>query len=244
MMGTPLTKDQARNTVVTKTTSGIILLPVDSYLATHHKISLEHMKNRAAAACIQCNFCTQLCPRNLLGHPLEPHRIMRKMAMGGDFADMLEDPVIRRAALCCECGVCETYACPMELQPRRINSLIKKELAKAGIRYTPEGGINTVDSQREYRKVPTKRIAARAAVLKYYDVEIDTLVEGIPDKLSIPLKQHAGVPAQPLVAVGDRVAQGQMIGACPKEKLGANVHTGLSGIVTEVGESIVIERRE
>jgi Na+-translocating ferredoxin:NAD+ oxidoreductase RnfC subunit len=245
MMGVPLSKEESQSAVVTKTTSGIILVSLFSYLATHSKISLQHMKNRAAAACIQCNFCTQLCPRYLLGHPLEPHRIMRKMAAGGDFADMLEDPDIQSAALCCECGVCETYACPMELQPRRINALIKQELAKAGMRYQPQKGENLADSNRDYRKVPTKRMAARAGVLQYYDCDIDTFIEGIPDKVHILLKQHAGLPAQPLVAEGQRVAQGQMIGACPNDKMGANIHASIDGVVTAVNESgITIERRE
>lgn len=245
MMGVPLTKEESQSAVVTKTTSGIIVVPTSSYLATHSKISLQHMKNRAAAACIQCNFCTQLCPRNLLGHPLEPHRIMRKMAAGGDFADMLEDPDIRGAALCCECGVCETYACPMELQPRRINALIKQELAKAGIRYQPKEGEYPPDSNRDYREVPTKRIAARAGVSQFYDYEIETLIENIPEKVTILLKQHAGLPAQPLVSQGERVAIGQMIGGCPQGKMGANIHASIDGIVTSVNESgITIERRE
>lgn len=240
MMGTVLNRESARNAVVAKTTSGIILIREDSYLATRHQISLVHMKNRAAAACIQCNFCTQLCPRYLLGHPLEPHKIMRRMAMGYEIADMLNDPVIQSAALCCECGVCETYACPMELQPRRVNAIIKEELAAIGVRYQPQEAEYTADPNREYRKVPTRRIAARSDVLSYYDYEIDTLIESTPDMVRIPLKQHIGVPAEAVVNVGDSVEAGQLIGVCKTGKLGANVHTGISGTVVETGDTITI----
>ena len=31
------------------------------------------------SACDQCSFCTELCPRWLLGHPIEPHRAMRSL---------------------------------------------------------------------------------------------------------------------------------------------------------------------
>ena len=242
-MGLPLSREELKNAVVTKMTSGIILIRDDSYLAMRRQISLAHMKNRAAAACIQCNFCTQLCPRYLLGHPLEPHRIMRKLAMGSKIADMLNDPVIQSAALCCECGVCETYACPMELQPRRVNSIIKQELAKAGIRYGLSKREYKVDANRRDRKIPTKRVAARAGVLPYYDYEIDELLEHTPDLVRIPLKQHIGAPAVPLVCVGDVVEAGQLIASCPKDQLGANIHTGIAGTVVNVGASITIEGR-
>lgn len=76
--------------------------------------------------------------------------------------ELLEDKDIRQAAICSECGVCEVYACPMGLQPRVVNSLIKGELAQAGIRYSREGDTWEADANRPYRKVPTKRIAARA----------------------------------------------------------------------------------
>ena len=243
MMGTPLSIEQLKAAVVTKMTSGIILIREDSYLATRQQISLAHMKNRAAAACIQCNFCTQLCPRYLLGHPLEPHRIMRKMAMGSSITSMLEDPVIQSAALCCECGVCETYACPMELQPRRVNSIIRQELAKAGIRYELSKREYRANADRKDRKIPTRRIAARAGVLPYYDYEIDELLEHTPGLVCIPLKQHIGMPSVPVVRVGELVEAGQLIASCPKDQLGANIHTGIAGIVVNVGASITIEGR-
>ncbi|NCB41339.1 MAG: hypothetical protein EOM59_01765 [Clostridia bacterium] len=241
MMGSPISKEDSKDAVVTKTTSGIILIHADSYLATRHQISLVHMKNRAAAACIQCNFCTQLCPRYLLGHPLEPHRIMRKMAMGSDIKNMLSDPDIQSAALCCECGVCETYACPMELQPRRVNAIIKQELSKAGVRYSTNENEYKPDVNREYRKVPTKRVAARSDVLQYYDYEINDSVESTPVTVCIPLKQHIGLPSEPVVNVGDFVSVGQLIGACPNNQLGANIHASIAGIVVEVADSIKIE---
>lgn len=144
MMGAPMSWEAAMNASVTKTTSGILVLPEDGAIDRRRKTQLNHMLNRAKSACIQCTFCTQLCPRHMLGHPLQPHRIMRKMAMNMPHQDnhemtkdhwilreLLEDKDIRQAAICSECGVCEVYACPMGLQPRVVNSLIKGELAQA-----------------------------------------------------------------------------------------------------------------
>ena len=34
--------------------------------------------------CDQCSFCTELCPRYILGYPIEPHRVMRTLLMTGE----------------------------------------------------------------------------------------------------------------------------------------------------------------
>lgn len=240
MMGAALSQEAAEQAVVTKTTSGILVLPEEGYLSRHNQIDLRHTIARARSACIQCSYCTQLCPRHLLGHPLQPHRIMRKLALCGDLSAILDDPDVRQAQICCECGICELYACPMELQPRKVNALLKAELAKAGIRYQRQGDSWAPDPARESRKAPTKRAAARAGVLKYYDYEIPDLREETPGRVAIPLKMHIGAPAQPVVAPGERVAAGQLIATCPQGKLGANIHASISGQVESVDGSIVI----
>lgn len=243
MMGRIMTMEQAAGEVVTKTTSGIIILPEDHYLLNQKQIRVERMKNLASAACIQCSYCTQMCPRHLIGHPLEPHKIMRRFATGADIGELLDDPGIREAAICSQCGICEIYACPMGLQPRRINALIKEELAKAGIRYARKEKEWIPDPERDVRRIPTKRAASRAGVSEYYDLEIDVLKSCRPDVVCIPLKQHIGVPSEPAVFVGDRVREGQIIARCPQGKLGADIHASLSGEVEKVTDCIVIRGR-
>lgn len=240
MMGKPMTKSEAADAVVTKTTSGFILLPEQSRLPALHQTPVEHTINRAKSACIQCNFCTQLCPRHMLGHPLEPHKIMRKLACGS-IDSMLDDPVAVNALICCECGVCELYACPMQLQPRKVNALIKSALAKKGVRYPKSDETFTPDQNREYRKIPTKRAAVRAGAGKYYDYKIKNCKEFTPDEVKIPIKQHIGVPAEPVVSQGDRVNCSDLIAKCPQGKLGANIHASIDGVVTYVGDVIIIK---
>ena len=58
-------------------------------------------------------------------------------------------------------------------------------------------------------------------------------VAPLPKKLVIPLRQHIGSPAKPLVSVGDRVLKGQMIGEADGT-ISAAVHASSSGIVTAV----------
>lgn len=243
MMGKVMGYEEAREAAVTKTTSGIIVLDEDHYLSVLSKTPVGRMKRLASAACIQCSYCTQLCPRNLLGHPLEPHKIMRRFAAGGDIPSLLDDPVVRQAAICCQCGVCEQYACPMGLTPRRINALIRDEMRKAGIPYERREALWEADPERRNRKLPTKRAAARSGVLDYYDFEIDTLAEAAPSTVRISLRQNMGAPAQPVVQEGDRVREGQLIARCPEGKLGADIHAGIGGVVTKVTDYIVIEAR-
>ncbi|MEG1942175.1 MAG: 4Fe-4S dicluster domain-containing protein [Angelakisella sp.] len=241
MMGRPMTMEQLKGETVTKTTSGLIVLPMESHGAMQHQISIEHMLNRARSACIQCSFCTQLCPRHLLGHPLEPHKIMRKLAMATDLEQILEDEDVRRAQLCCECGICELYACPMQLQPRRVNSMLKKKLAEKGVRYPKGEGVLTPDAERDNRKSPTQRVAARAGASPWYHTEIDELKTAKPMRVSLSLRQNIGAPSQPVVKAGDRVSVGQLIAKCPEGKLGAQLHASIDGRVTEVTDKIEIE---
>ncbi len=243
MMGKRLTMEEAHQAVVTKTTSGILVLPEDGQIAQKTEITLQHMFNRAKSACIQCRYCTDMCPRHLLGHPLAPNKIMRKLGISSDIKSMLDDPDVQNAALCCECGICEDYACPMGLQPKRVNQQVKAALREAGIRYQrPEGAVYTPDPNRDGRKIPAKRVAARVGVGPWADLKIDELVEGQPNRVEIPVSMHIGAPSQPVVNAGDTVTKGQLIAKCPEGAMGANIHASIDGKVASVGQTIVIER--
>lgn len=240
MMGKYMSKEEGLSSHVTKTTSGILVLSAQSKTVSAHNVNVRHMLNRAKSACIQCSYCTQMCPRHLLGHPLQPHKIMRKMATCTNFTDLLDDKDIRQASICCECGICEVYACPMGLQPRTINGILKQELGKAGIRYQRQGDTFVPDANRPYRMAPTHKTAARAGVFKYYDYDIRQCIEDCPSEVEIPLKMNIGAPSEPVVSTGERVFAGQLIAKCPDGKLGANICASIDGVVTLTGDSIKI----
>jgi Na+-translocating ferredoxin:NAD+ oxidoreductase RnfC subunit len=58
---------------VTKTTGGVVVLPSDHFLIRWHQQEWRQIERIAKSACDQCRFCTEMCPRYLLGHPIQPH---------------------------------------------------------------------------------------------------------------------------------------------------------------------------
>ncbi|MCL2195874.1 MAG: SLBB domain-containing protein [Oscillospiraceae bacterium] len=242
MMGRAMTKEQALQAQVSKTTSGYLVLPQRVRLWQTAQLSTTHIRNRARAACIQCSFCTQLCPRWLLGHPLQPHKIMRHTAGGQALETLLDDPVVRAAQYCCECGICELYACPMELNPRRMNALIKQACQQQGLR-AEKGELNLqARDYRTERRIPTQKAAMRAGVGKWYKTEPARFVQAKPVEVCIALNAHIGAPAQPVVQVGQQVTFGQRIAVAPADKLGADYHASIAGEVICVDESITIRQ--
>ena len=67
------------------------------------------------------------------------------------------------------------------------------------------------------------------------DLSKNSPIEDLPlqDELVIPLSQHIGAPAKPVVAVGDYVKKGQLIGEAGGF-ISANVYSGCSGSVTAI----------
>ncbi len=57
---------------------------------------------------------------------------------------------------------------------------------------------------------------------------------GIPGQLVLPLQQHIGEPADPVVAVGDTVLKGQKI-ADVSHGMGVPVHAPTSGVIESIG---------
>jgi Na+-translocating ferredoxin:NAD+ oxidoreductase RnfC subunit len=244
VMGRLKDPDSPEDQVVTKTTSGIIVLPADHYLQRRNGIPLAHMRNRARAACIQCTLCSGSCPRTLLGSPLRPHLVMRAFAAAQTMDELVQIEAARNAMFCCECGICEIYACPMELQPCRINALLKGEIRRRGIQIQPPPG-DAPSFDRPYRRIPSRRMASRAGVLPYYDIPADEFRD-LPScpRVAIPLRMHVGLPAVPCVKSGQRVRQGELIADIPSGALGVKIHASIDGVVKETGNRIVIEAEE
>ncbi len=57
----------------------------------------------------------------------------------------------------------------------------------------------------------------------------------LPKKLYIPLQQHVGKPAEPLIRVGDKVLKGQLL-AYSQGMISAPVHAPSSGIILDVND--------
>lgn len=242
MMGKIVGGEKSLSRVVTKTTSGIIVVGKDSYLAKRKITPINNIINVARSVCMQCSACTSMCPRHLIGHPLQPHKIMRAISAGRGIDDYLQNPAVKQALICSECGICEEYACPMGISPRKINQYLKENLIKAGIRYDDSDKPVVDESFIEYRRIPSKRIASRVGVLKYYDHDIDNKIYLDAETVNIPLKQHVGAAAEAVVTAGQRVKAGDIIGRIPEGQLGAAVHASISGVVKAINHSVRIEK--
>lgn len=221
-------------TPVTKTLGGIIVLPSDHSLITKKTSSLEKDARLAKSLCCQCNYCTQLCPRNALGLGVEPHKVMRATGYGG--AAAIGDA--RTVFGCCDCGLCTYYACNMGLSPGRMVSLIKSGLIKKGVKPHKKIPMEVSDS-REYRKVPVKRFLERLG-LGQYDIAAPINTEILKvEEVKIPLKQHIGIPAVPSVNKGDLVQQGDLIGKLEQGKVSVNIHASIAGEVISVSDEYI-----
>ena len=219
---------------ITKKTSGILVLPSDNRIAVIKTAKTEHTLKQIKSACEQCQDCTEICPRYLLGHKLECHKIQRSVG-AGKFENLTT------AFLCCECGLCD-WVCPIGLLPRRINQQVKKQLFAQGIKNPHKSVPIDVHPMRKYRKVSPERIISRLDILQYDVpaplVEFDEEIS----EVKIPLHQNVGVPAEPAVKIGDRVKKGDLIAKIPEGKLSANIHSSIDGRVTEINGYIKIER--
>ena len=224
------------NEYVTKTTNAIIVLPQNHYVVMRKKVKPSVDLKRTMASCCQCRYCTDLCPRHLLGHPIEPHEFMRVVS---DSNVAKIDPYLD-AMFCCSCGLCEMYSCQQGLSPRALIDEFKKGMRAAGI--GPRKGIKPtpVPKSREFRKVPIDRLRSRLG-LDSYDVSApisDTVI--VPREVRIMLSQHIGVPAVPCVNAGEKVSEGQLIAATPEDKLGVSIHSSVNGKVKEINQKYIV----
>ena len=228
------------NTPVIKTTSALIVLPREHPVVQHKTMSMEFIIRQCKAACCQCTYCTELCPRYLLGHDLKPHMIMRQIAHGLD----IPATVIQNALLCSECGLCETYACVMGLSPQLVNKTIKERFAAAGFKPEFSSSEPVVHEMRNYRLIPTDRLQGRLRLQQFYERGLGRDVHTDPDRVEILLQQHIGESATPTVAQGDRVTSGTPIAEMKKDVLGSSIHASIDGVVSLIDEErIIIEKR-
>ena len=221
--------------VVEKTTGGLIIVPNEHTLIRQKTGSLENDIRLAKSVCCQCNYCTQLCPRNALGLRVEPHKIMRALALNADnFGE------VNGIFSCCDCGICTHYACNFQLAPSRLMTRVKQELLKAGVKPEKKVAYGVADNM-ESIKVPVSRLMARLGISQYNkDLELDERPIDT-DYAKLPLKMHIGAPAVPVVKTGDTVAKGQMIAAVDAG-VGAHLHASMAGRATVTDKFIEIRK--
>ena len=194
---------------------------------------------RAMAACCQCSYCTDLCPRNLLGHPIEPHKFML-YATNNVTNDA--QPYVN-SLYCSGCGLCEMYSCGQGLSPRALLDACKGGLRAKGVKpeKQQDGGVSEA---RDKRRIPTRRLVARLGLAKYNKTApIETkMLSDIAVK--ILLTQHIGAPSKAVVSVGDEVKRGQVVAVYDQKALGVNIHASIDGVISQVTDKYILIESE
>lgn len=238
-------EDDPVNARVTKTTGGIILLPQEHPLVQNMRKSWTSVARIAKSACDQCSHCTELCPRNLLGHPVEPHKAMRSLLFGAD-------ELVYGTQFCSSCNLCSRCSCPEGLDPRQIMQNNRQKWLESGKRIAePIFRKNRADQQMKNRATPIPRLIRRLGLTEYdvhadWDVQTSNRLAAVSEA-TISLRQHIGPPCVPVVRTGETVQVGDVIGV-PAEKdgkpqLGAAIHASIDGTVIEIANGFVRIRK-
>ena len=222
--------------VITKTTKSLLILPREIPAVRTKLGDNKVCLNRAASACCSCSRCTDLCPRHLLGFPLEPHKAIRAAAAGE-----IDPQLYTNAQLCCACGVCEIVSCCHELSPKRVYAEIKALMAKNKIRYTHKGAAVKPEFSREYRMLPSDRFMQLLGVTKFDKTVPEFLkdFEFMPSKIVLSLKQHVGAPASANVKIGDFVCSTDIVGNAASG-ISANIHSSVDGKVIVANDREIV----
>ena len=239
MMG-QLTRD--REECVTKTTGGLIALPGEHSLVQRKERPEPAMHQIGKSACDQCSYCTEMCPRYLLGYDIQPHKVMRSLV----FSMSGEEFWSQYGVLCCECSLCTLYACPEDLYPREACQQSKRLSREKDFSWPGHGTIFGTPEvkphpMQESRRIPLKQLVQRLGLTRYDLPAPFAEVEMRPARVRLPLRQHVGAPAESVVQVGDQVAVGELLAEIPEGQLGARVHASIAGTISRIDAEIVIE---
>ncbi len=221
---------------VTKTTGGVVVLPATHPLVLRHSATPVQVARIGRAACDQCRFCTEMCPRYLLGHPIEPHRAMQALAFTGP-----KDRLIAGTLYCCECNLCTMFACPEDLDPKNVCVSAKPVARQKGLFFAGRPESVKPHPLADQRRIPTRRLMAKLGIAGFRNEGPLEDRLPAPSRVVLPLKQHAGEPARPVVRPGEKVRAGDVVAAPAEGALGARIHASMAGTVRSIDGSVVIE---
>ncbi len=220
---------------VTKTTAGVIVLARDHHVMERKLKPPQQQAAIGKSACDQCRYCTEFCPRFLLGYAVEPHQVMRSLGFSASGSERFSE----WAGLCCSCGLCTLYACPEQLYPKEACDDSKAVLRAKGWKWTGATSV-AAHPMHDGRRVPVKSLMKRLGIEGYdHPAPLRTGVL-TTSRAVLPLKQHAGPPALAKVAVGQVVAAGQVLAEPAADALGAILHAPFAATVEAVTHQAII----
>jgi len=143
---------------------------------------------------------------------------------------------------CCECNLCTLYSCPEDLDPKNVCVSAKPIAREKGLFFAGRPEDVKAHPLAGARRVPTRRLMAKLGLAGFRNVGPLEDRPLSPRRVSLPLKQHAGAPAQAVVRAGERVGVGDEVAAPAKGALGARIHASIAGTVRDVDGAVVIEK--
>ena len=207
---------------VTKTTGGLIVLPTDHRLVQRVLTPNKAMHRIGKSACDQCSYCTEFCPRYLLGYDVQPHKVMRTLG----FTASGKHNWSKWADLCCSCGLCTLYSCPEDLFPKEACDQAVADRKEADMdRWLGPSAELKAHPMEPGRHVPITALIQKLGVKNYDRPAPWHAINYEARKVTLPLRQHLGAPAEAVVNVGDQVRKGQLIAEIPEGKLAARIHS-------------------
>jgi Na+-translocating ferredoxin:NAD+ oxidoreductase RnfC subunit len=222
------------DSVVNKTTSGLLFLAKDHPLIVERTIPMSSMIRRSVAACCQCRMCTDVCSRYMQGHAIEPHFMMRSLAYRS-----APTKGTTAAFLCSQCGLCE-FACPMNLSPKRAFAELLKKYQAGGMKNPHDKMPEAVHEFNEYRKISKDRIIRRYSLLSYNSHSLPLVAIDDPSLVRLSLSQAIGAPSEPVVKAGDSVNKGDLVAKIPEGKLSSNLHASIGGRIKEIENGYIV----
>jgi Na+-translocating ferredoxin:NAD+ oxidoreductase RnfC subunit len=224
---------------ITKTTKGLLVLPKDHSWIVAKGRDMGRMMRMAKISCCHCMLCTEVCPRNLLGHQLRPDKMMR-LASYNTTAE--KDASATEAFLCCECALCE-LGCVMGLQPWKLHQELKRRLGGLGIKNPHREAPKSARKFREFKLFPVQKLIRRVGMTAYdVPAPFRGAYEAAVKLVTLPLKQSLGAPSKPCVKEGDAVSKGDLVADIPEGALGSRLHSPIDGRVARLDDkSIAIE---
>lgn len=218
----------SREQPVTMTTAGLILLPLDHPLVRKYQRKSTTVTLIGSSCCDQCSMCTDLCPRFLVGHPVQPHLAMRALSMKN-----WEHELSKGCHYCSECNLCSLASCPLDLDPKEICHDYKTHHS-SDIMHLDDLPLTQKKPYADERRFPLSRLMTKLG-LNQYDQPAPLIQQPMTvTRVSIPLKQHGQHLAQPLVETGDQVRTGDKIADLNPPGPGVPIHSSINGFVRSV----------
>ncbi len=226
---------ESLDVAITKTDAGAIVLPRD-HKAVERKLRPKEAQARIGrSACDQCRYCTEFCPRFLLGYAVEPHQVMRGLGFTKAGASQWNP----WASLCCSCGLCTLYACPEDLYPKEACDDAKIELRATGFKWTGPAPVKP-HPFHDGRRVPIERLVSKLGIAAW---DKPAPLRPFPrevTRLELPLKQSAGSAVIPAVSEGQEVRAGDLLGEPPTGALGAPLHAPMAARVESLRSDLLV----